>query len=151
MAARSNDEVRSLRDQILMKEQTRWMTAGSIVLETKPREPVAIEQIQQALAPSAVLLEYVIADPTPYCLVISRDGSRIVRLSSKASDRSACRVLSNGREGQDCRRTSEARRLYDALLGPIRETSTEGHLIIVPDGQLALVPFDGLDDRSATM
>jgi hypothetical protein len=37
----------------------------------------------------------------------------------------------------------EARSLYDALLHPIRETSQKGTFIIVPDGQLHLVPFDG--------
>jgi CHAT domain-containing protein len=40
----------------------------------------------------------------------------------------------------------EARSLYDALLHPIRETSQKGTFIIVPDGQLHLVPFDGLKD-----
>ena len=84
MAARSTDEVRSLRDQIFMMEQTRWVTPGVSVLKTKSRETVGLEQIQQALAPSAVLLEYVIADPSSYCLTISRSGARIVRLDSKA-------------------------------------------------------------------
>jgi hypothetical protein len=79
MAARSTDEVRSLRDQIFMTEQTRWITPGVSMLKTKSRETVRLEQIQQALAPSVVLLEYVISDPSSYCLTISRSGSRIVR------------------------------------------------------------------------
>src|ERR1700761_199453 len=83
MAARSTDDVRSLRDQIFLKEQARWITPGSGVLKTQPREAVPMEQIQQALAPAAVLLEYVIADPASYCLMISRNGASIVRLGSK--------------------------------------------------------------------
>jgi hypothetical protein len=51
MAARSTDEVRSLRDQIFLKEQARWITPGASVLKNKPREALAMEQIQQALAP----------------------------------------------------------------------------------------------------
>ena len=66
-----------------MKEVTRWMTAGSTGLATKLREPVAIDRINASLAPSAVLLEYVIADSDAYCLVISRNGSRIVRLGRR--------------------------------------------------------------------
>ena len=76
-----------------MMEQTRWITPGVSVLKTKSRETVGLEQIQQALAPSTVLLEYVIADPSSYCLTISRNGSRIVRLGGKASDRGTCRRL----------------------------------------------------------
>ena len=40
----------------------------------------------------------------------------------------------------------EARKLYDALLRPIGETAQKDTLIIVPDGQLLLVPFDALRD-----
>ena len=54
------------------------------LLKTKSRETVGVEQIQQALAPSAVLLEYIIAEPNSYCLTISRNGARIAGLGSKA-------------------------------------------------------------------
>lgn len=146
MAARSNDEVRSLRDQILMKEVTRWMTAGSIGIATKLREPVAIDRIQQALAPSAVLLEYVIADPTSYCLIISRGGSHIVRLSSKTQIETLVATYLTAVKAR-LPAVNEARRLYDKLLGPINETAQKDTFIIVPDGQLHLVPFDALRDQ----
>src|SRR5579872_7399457 len=64
MAARSTADVGNLRDQIFMTEQARWVTPGVSVLKTKSREMVGLDQIQQALAPSVVLLEYVIADPS---------------------------------------------------------------------------------------
>ena len=94
MAARSTDEVRSLRDQIFMTEQARWITPGASLLKTKWREAVGIEQIQQALAPSVVLLEYVIADPTSYCLTISRNGSRIVRSAARVGSRRSSGLIS---------------------------------------------------------
>jgi len=59
MAARSTDEVRSLRDQIFMTEQARSINPGVSVLKSKSRETVGLEQIQRALSPSAALLEYV--------------------------------------------------------------------------------------------
>ena len=147
MAARSTDEVRSLRDQIFMMEQTRWVTPGVSVLKTKSRETVGLEQIQLALAPSTVLLEYVIADPSSYCLTISRSGVPHRAVGQQSSDRATRRGLSEGRKSQTTR-YAEARSLYDAILRPIREAAQKETLIIVRDGQLHLVPFDGLIEVS---
>lgn len=147
MAARSTDEVRSLRDQIFMTEQTRWITPGVSVLKSKSRETVGLKQIQQAMAPSAVLLEYVIADPNSYCLTITRSGSRIVRLGSKARIESLVAAYLKAVKAKQTALT-EARVLYDALLRPIREAPQKQNLIIVRDGQLHLVPFDGLREVS---
>jgi CHAT domain-containing protein len=147
MAARSTDEVLSLRDQIFLKEQERWITPGASALKTKPRETVTLEQIQQALPPSAVLLEYVMANPNSYCLTISRSGSRIVRLGSRAEiEKLVASYLMAVKAKLPAAR--EAHSLYDALLRPISETSQKGTFIVVPDGQLHLVPFDGLKDRT---
>jgi CHAT domain-containing protein len=147
MAARSTDEVRSLRDQIFLKEQARWITPGASVLKNKPREAVGMEQIQQATAPSAALLEYVIADPTSYCLMISRGGSRIVRLGSKAQIEALVAAYLAAVKAK-LPAISEARNLYDALLRPIPEIAQKDNLTIVRDGQLNLVPFDALRDVS---
>lgn len=149
-AARSTDEVRSLRDQIFMKEQALWITPGASAFESKPREPVAIEQIQQVLAPSSVLLEYVIADPNSYCLMITHGGSRIVRLGSKTQIEALVAAYLTAVKAR-LPAIIEARRLYDALLGPIRETTQKETLIIVRDGQLHLIPFDGLRDESGNL
>ena len=143
MAARSTDEVRSLRDQIFMMEQTRWVTPGVSALKTKSRETVGLEQIQLALAPSTVLLEYVIADPSSYCLTISRSGARIVRLDSKARIEPLVAAYLKAVKAK-LPAIAEARSLYDALLRPIRDAAQKETLIIIRDGQLHLVPFDGL-------
>ena len=147
MAARSTDEVRSLRDQIFMTEQTRWVTPGVSMLKTKSRETVGLEQIQQALAPSVMLLEYVIADPSSYCLTISRSGIRIVRLEGKARIEPLVAAYLKAAKAK-LPALAEGRALYDALLGPIRETAQDRTIVIVRDGQLNLVPFDGLRDPS---
>jgi CHAT domain-containing protein len=147
MLARSTVEVRALRDQIFMTEQARWITPGASLLKTKWREAVGIEQIQQALEPSVVLLEYVIADPTSYCLTISRNGSRIVPLGSKGQIEA---LIGSYLKAVRAKLPAivEARSLYDALVRPIRETAQKDTFIIVRDGQLHLVPFDGLRDVS---
>jgi CHAT domain-containing protein len=147
MTARSTDEVRSLRDQIFMMEQARWVTSGVSVLKTKSRETIGIEQLQQALAPSAMLLEYVIADPNSYCLTISRTGFRIVRLGSKARIEAIVAAYLKAVKAK-LPAVTEARTLYDALVRPIPEAAQKDSLIIVRDGQLHLVPFDGLREVS---
>ena len=147
IAARSTDEVRSLRDQIFMTEQTRWVTPGVTMLKTKSRETVGLERIQQALAPSVVLLEYVIADPSSYCLTISRNGARIVRLEGKARIEPLVAAYLKTVKAK-LPALAEARALHDALLGPIRETAQDRTIVIVRDGQLHLVPFDALRDPS---
>src|SRR5216684_2796844 len=147
MTARSTDEVRSLRDQIFMTEQARWVTPGVSVLKTKSRETVGIEQVQQALAPSAMLLEYVIADPNSYCLATSRSGFRIVRLGSKARIEALVSAYLKSVKAK-LPAVTEARILYDALVRPIPEAAQKDSLIIVRDGQLHLVPFDGLREVS---
>ena len=113
MAARSTDQVRALRDQIFMTEQARWVSSGVTIL-TRSADPVGIAQVQRALAPSAVLLEYVVTDPNSYCLIISRTGSRIVRLDGKARIEP---LVTAYLKAVKCKSPAlaEARGLYDAL------------------------------------
>ena len=85
--------------------------------------------------------------PRSYCLTISRNGSRIVRLGSKAQIEALVAAYLKAVKAK-LPATYEARNLYDALVRPIREASQKQNLIIVRDGQLHLVPFDGLIDVS---
>ncbi len=103
MAARSTNEVRSLRDQIFMMEQTRWVTPGVSVLKTKPRETVGLEQIQHGPGSvcralgicnrgSQFLLPHDFAQWCPYRAV-----------GQQSSDRTTRRGLSEGRKSQATR------------------------------------------------
>jgi CHAT domain-containing protein len=147
MAARSIDEVRRLRDQIFMTEQARWVSPGLSMLKPKSPDPVGIEQVQQALPPSTVLLEYVLADPNSYCLTISRNGSRIVRLDGRTRIEPLIAAFLNAVK-RKLPGLTEARELYDVLVRPVREAGEARTLVIVRDGQLHLVPFDALRETS---
>lgn len=145
MAAQSTHDVASLRDEIFMEEQARWVTPGASVLQANPRKTVALERLENSLPSSTVLLEYVMADPKSYCLAISHSGSRIVDLGSRARiDALVGSYLKTVRAKLPA--IHEARSLYEALVRPIAETTQKGVFIIVPDGQLHLVPFDALID-----
>src|SRR5581483_4688913 len=84
MSTRSTNELRSLRDQILMVEQTRWVNSGVTMLKRGLRENIGIEQVQKVLPASAVLLEYVLAEPNSYCLAISGLSRRLIPLTGKS-------------------------------------------------------------------
>ena len=98
MGARSTDEVRSLRDQIFMMEQTRWVTPGVSALKTKSRETVGLEEIQHGPGSvyralgicnrgSQFLLPHDFAQWCPYRAV-----------GQQSSDRTTRRGLSEGRK-----------------------------------------------------
>jgi len=147
MSAHSNEEVRRLRDQIFLAEQARWVTPGISILKAKSMDAVGIEQVEKSLGNSAVMLEYVLADPHSYCLVISRRGPRIVQLSGKEQIDSLISAYIKAVKAK-LPSTAESRALYDGVIRPIKEAEESTVLVVVRDGQLNLVPFDGLQEPS---
>lgn len=144
MATRSDRQIRELRDEIFLAEQSRSEIS---ILKSNAHRTIALKQLQSSLSPSEALLEYVVDDPASYCLVVSRQHSRIVKLPGKQ----VISPLVNAYLSEVKAKHSahdEARHLYDALLGSIPEAQNKEQLIIVRDGQLHLVPFDALLDRN---
>lgn len=143
--ARSTDDLHRLRDQIFMAEQSRWITPEVSILKAKSHDTIALDRVQRSLSDSAVILEYVVADPRSYCLVISHGGSHIVPLASaRRIDALVTAYLKAVRAKQPAH--AESRSLYDLLLGPIPEAARKGTLVVIRDGRLHLVPFDALID-----
>lgn len=147
MAARSTQDIQKLRDQVFMAEQAKWVTPGVNILKSKSRATIRIEAVRESLPPSAVLLEYVIADPVSYCLYISRSSTGIVPLGGKTRIEALVGVYLKAVKAKRLART-EARELYNAILRPVREATQSRVLIVVRDGQLHLVPFDALEEPS---
>ena len=147
MASRSDRQIRELRDEIFSAEQAMSVTPEISILKSNVHHTVTLKQLQSSLSPSEALLEYVVDDPASYCLVVSRQHSRIVKLPGKQ----VISPLVNAYLSEVKAKHSahdEARHLYDALLGSIPEAQNKKQLIIVRDGQLHLVPFDALLDRN---
>lgn len=144
-AAHSDREIRELRDAIFLTEQSRSIAPEISILRTKERQSVTLAEVQKSLAPSEAVLEYVVDDPASYCLVITRDRARIAKLASKQTISALVTAylteVKAKRPGHN-----EGRRLYDVLVEPIAEANSKEQLVIVRDGQLHLVPFDGLMD-----
>ena len=143
--AHSTGEVHRIRDQIFLLEQSRWITPEISILKAQSHNTINIDTVQRSLHDSTVLLEYVVADPRSYCLVVSRAGSRIVPLAGKQRiDTLVAAYLKAVKAKQVAQ--AEARQLYDALLRPVSEAAVAENLIVVRDGRLHLAPFDAFID-----
>jgi CHAT domain-containing protein len=145
-SARTTSDVCRIRDQIFLVEQTRWVTPEINILKAKSRDPVSMQQVQRGLDPTAVILEYVLANPHSYCLVISNRDVRILPIAGKQSLEALITGYLNAVKAK-APAQNEARRLYDALLAPIPMAAQKEHLFVVRDGPLHLVPFDAFIDE----
>jgi CHAT domain-containing protein len=145
--AKSKVQIREIRDKIFVAEQGRWTASASNPWKTHPWQTIPLEGIRQALGRDTVLLEYVVAEPHSYCLIITRDGDRILSLPGRSRVERLVRAYVNTLQtrSSDLR---QGRELYSTLLGRIPEVDKKSRLIVVPDGCLHLLPFDALVDRA---
>ena len=146
MAASSDQEVRELRNEIFLAEQSSLVAPEISILKSNVHRAITLKQLQDSLARSEAVLEYVVDDPASYCLVITYDNAHIVKLSGKRPISSlVADYLTEVRAKRSARDVGH--RLYEALLAPIRDANSKKQLIIIPDEQLYLVPFDALTNR----
>ena len=106
--------------------------------------PVALKTAQASLSNDEAILEYVLADPTSYCLALTRSASAVVRLRAgrKQIEELTSQYVADVMQGKSG--TQEAEELYGLLLKPIPESLRLTRLVIIPDGSLHNVPFDAL-------
>jgi CHAT domain-containing protein len=144
--ARSTGEIREIKEQIVSMEQARWVTPEISILKAKSHDPVSMEQVQRVLSPSALLLEYVVADQHSYCLVISKTAARIVPLAGRQNIESLVAAYLKAVKAKTPAR-NEGRALFDALLSPVPAAAQKERLIVIRDGPLHLVPVGGFVDK----
>lgn len=146
MAARSDRDIRELRNQIFLAEQSSLIAPEISILRSNVHRAISLTAIEGSLSPREAVLEYVVDDPTSYSLVVTHDGARIVKLPGRQMISSLVTAYLAEVKAKHSAH-EESRRLYDALLDPIPEVRSKKQLLIIPDGQLHLVPFDALSDR----
>jgi len=145
--ARSTAEIRRVRDQIFLVEQSQWITPEISILKAQSHETIGMQTIQDSLDASTAILEYVVTDPSSYCLVISTGDAKIVPLAPKQVIDDAIQAYLKAVKAKELARV-EARHLYDLLLAPIGAPSRKVNLIVIRDGPLYLVPFDAFVDKA---
>ena len=148
MAARSDRDIRELRDEIFLAEQFRSIAPEISILKSNVHRAITLKELQTSLSPSEAVLEYVVDDPASYSVVITRENARIVKLPGKQIiSPLVSAYLSEVKAKHSAH--DESRRLYDVLLDSIPEAHSKEQLVIVRDGLLHLVPFDALLDRQS--
>lgn len=108
--------------------------------------PVSLSEIKQSLGPDETILEYVLDNPKSFCLYITRHRAGVIALPASRSELD--NLVAQFRQ-QVLTKTDSipaAHELYAALLSPLPPRVLRPNLIVVPDGQLNLIPFDALKD-----
>jgi CHAT domain-containing protein len=146
MAARSDREIKELRNQIFFAEQNSLIAPEISILKSSVHRVITLRQIEGSLSGSEAILEYVVHDPSSYCLVITHDGAKIIKLPGKQMISGLVSAYLSEVKAKHSAH-DEGGHLYNALLDPIPEVVSKKQLLIIPDGQLHLVPFDALIDR----
>lgn len=139
----SRADRRHLLDEIFAAEEQLAPLSTELFTRTRtaPRKPVALTQLQRALRPDEILLEFALAEPASFAVVATRNTARIQQLPGKAVVDKAVKVLLNAvRAGEDAK--VHAMTVGQLLLGSISELASHRRVIVSPDGDLHGVPFE---------
>lgn len=140
----------SLLDQLFAAEQllSRVRRNSSALNSATDRpKPVPLRTLQASLGPDEMLLEYVLGEKQSYCLQITGAGAVVIVLPAgrERIEGLVENYLATVRSRQP--EIALGEELFTLLLEPAIGRVSKARLIIVPDGKLHLLPFDGLRDR----
>jgi CHAT domain-containing protein len=140
--ASSTSQRQAALDDLFYAQGSRW-TSGVAKTNNVRIKPVSLSRVQNSLGPHEALLEYVLAEPVSFCLVIDRNSARIVSLAPKDQiEREAVFYRQLIKTKQPVAHQAEL--LGGLLLGSIENLRGYKALTIVPDGALHYIPFDTL-------
>lgn len=140
---------RVLMDQLFFAEQARWtkISPGANLHALDSSTEISLSDVERALKPNEVVLEYVLGDTESFCLTIRRFRASIARLPSRGRiERVANAYISEVKSNRPS--VSQGHLLFAALIQPLHLPAGLTSLIVVPDGILHLVPFSALQDSS---
>jgi CHAT domain-containing protein len=155
----ARDRIRSMRQQALLGEEKLLRAVRELPSDgTRSTEPRSLAEVQQQLAPEAILLEYYRVRERLMACVVARDRLEVVELGSASRVRDLVQrlqfQLSKFRLGMEyVRRFQEPllqasnhhlAALYEELIAPLRKRLDVQHLVVVPHDFLHYLPFHAL-------
>jgi CHAT domain-containing protein/Tfp pilus assembly protein PilF len=140
-------ERRRLLDQIFVAEEQlapaeTELFSGATGVQ---RKPLTLQQVQRTLRSDEVLLEFALAEPDSYSIVVTHGNARIHQLPSRSTIEKSAESLTKAVRGGNSI-DAEARNLGRILLDSVAELSTHSRVIVSGDGALHQLPFDVLVD-----
>ncbi len=142
-----NAENPQLRRELLSQIYEAEHEVPPDLFERVVSRPVSLIDLQSDLSKSEVVIEYVLASPSSSVLVITHDSAISYVLPAKSVIEGHSwkyrSLLSHEKSDLQLGNT-----LYNELLAPIRELQTHESVIIIPDGNLHLLPFSTLHNGS---
>jgi CHAT domain-containing protein len=105
--------------------------------------PLALDKLQRDLRPSDLFIEYVLDDPASYALAVTQNDVHCYELPAK----SQLEEQATEYRSEVIKKKADfalAQKLFDELLGRIPDYKGKTNIIVVPDGELHLLPFSAL-------
>lgn len=145
MRARAPGERKQLLEKLWDAEQQARLQPNEPRLNLLVgKNRVGVRAVQRSLAPNEVILEYILGEPTSYCLAISRGRLKLFPLPSKTRIEELVDRFSQDLQTATGDAPRAAAGLFDAVLKPIADWQRAQRVFIVPDGKLHMLPFDTL-------
>jgi CHAT domain-containing protein len=107
-------------------------------------DPVAIENLRKSLQEDELIVEYLLAEPASYALVISKVGVRIQKLPGRSTISELAQASQKELKAKEPSSLSFGAKLLSAVVRPIPEIFKSRRVVFVPDGHLHLTSFDAL-------
>lgn len=143
MRTTRHSERQRLFDDILRAEERLAPASTQLFTRTRAaaRKPITLPELQRVLRTDEVLLEFALAEPTSYAVVVTKDSTRVQHLVSRTELRKVLDPLSIAvRDGLS---TDGAVRLAgQLLLHDISELTTHKRVIVSADAELHSIPIE---------
>jgi hypothetical protein len=100
-----------------------------------------LQDVQRALRTDEVLIDFAVAEPSSYAVIITRERARIQRLPDQGTVQRTVEALMEAvHAGLDA--DEHAKNAGQTLLAPIPELANHARTIVSPDGDLHRLPFE---------
>lgn len=139
----------SLMEQLLRGERGLAFELNEVGLANKDMlaKPASLKAIQKTLRDDELLAEYVLDEPTAFCIVVNRSSARLLSLAAGSN---TIRTLASSYMSElKAKRSGDpfAGELYRVLLAPVVKAFPQSRFIISPDDVLYSLPFEALHDE----